>query len=74
MDRPTAEAAIKMLLIEIREDLEKATSVAKAAEACALTGNVAQGARVALSFEQLVYEANRLLAAASLINRLSQDG
>jgi hypothetical protein len=73
VDKSTAQAAIKMLLTEIREDLEEAASVAKAAEACAGAGNIDQGARVALGFEQIVYKACRLLDAASLINRLSKE-
>jgi hypothetical protein len=55
MDKSTAQAAIKMLLTGIRENLEEATSVAKAAEACARAGDIDQGARIALGFEQIVY-------------------
>jgi hypothetical protein len=72
MDTPTAEYAIKTLLTEIREHLDCAASVAKAAEACANAGNVEKGVQVALDLEQPVYEATRLLDAASLINRLSK--
>jgi hypothetical protein len=50
-----------------------AASTAKAAEARAETGNVEQGVPVALDIEQPVYEAGRLLDAASLINRPSKE-
>jgi hypothetical protein len=73
MDQPTAGFAIKMLLTEICEQLEEASSVAKAAETCAESGNIDQGVKVALDIEQSVYEAGRLLDAASLINRLSKE-
>jgi hypothetical protein len=73
MDIPTAEFALKTLLTEIRQHLEDATSVANAAEACATSGNTDKGVEVALGLEQQVYEASRLLDAASLINRLARE-
>ena len=73
MDKPTAEFAIKTLLSEIRSQLDDAASIAKAAQACAAAGNVAKGVEVALGLEQPVYEAGRLLDAASLINRLARE-
>jgi hypothetical protein len=72
MDQPAAQFAIKALLTEIRELLEGAAST-KAAEACANAGTIGQGVRVALDIEREVYEAGRLLDAASLINRLSKE-
>jgi len=71
MDTTTAHLAIKTFLTEIRELLEDAARVAKAAEACAET-DVDKGVQIALDFEQLVYEASRLLDAESLIGRLSR--
>lgn len=73
MDQTAAQFAIKAFLTLIRQTLEDAASAAKAAEACAETGNVDQGVRVALDIEQPIYEASRLLDAASLINRLSKE-
>jgi hypothetical protein len=73
MDQPTARFAIKTLLTEIREQLDEASSVAKAAEACADAGNIDPGVKVALDIEPPVYEAGRLLDVASLINRLSKE-
>ncbi len=39
MDANTLDATTKVCLRQIREHLEEATSLAKAAEACAETGN-----------------------------------
>ena len=46
MDQTAAQFAIKILLTEIRQVLEGAASTAKAAEACAETGNIEQGLQV----------------------------
>jgi len=72
MDSKTIEPAIKMLLTEIHAKLDEAAHIAKAAEACAATGAVAEGVSVSMDIEQLIYEAGRLQDAASLLNRLSQ--
>jgi hypothetical protein len=53
--------------------LEKATSIAKAAEGCAVSGNAEKGVEVALDIEEIVYEVNTFLNAASMINRLSKS-
>jgi hypothetical protein len=73
MDRPTIERAIKILLSEIHSKLNEAARIAKAAEACALAGSVAEGVAVSMDIEQLIYEAGRLQDAASLLNRLSRE-
>ena len=73
MDRTTIEPAIKMLLTEIHAKLNEATRIAKAAEACALAGSVAEGVTVSMDIEQLIYEADRLQGSASLLNRLSSE-
>jgi hypothetical protein len=52
--------------------LEQAISIAKAAEACAESGNAAKGIEIALDLEQLIYEVNTLLNAASMINRIGK--
>jgi|SRR6266567_3616320 len=72
MDAHTVEVTIKVYLKEMRERLEKAASIAKAAEACAEAGNVEKGIEVALDVEQLIYEVNTFLNAASMINRLDK--
>ena len=73
MDRATIESAIKILLTEIHSKLSEAARVAKAAEACALAGSIAEGVSVSMEIEQLIYEAGRLGDAASLLNRLSRE-
>jgi hypothetical protein len=73
MDRATIEPAIRILLTEIHSRLSEAARIAKAAEACALTGSVAEGVTVSMDIEQLIYEAERLQDAASLLNRLSRE-
>lgn len=73
MDRTATESAIKIFLTEIRERLDKASRIAKAAEVCALAGDADNGVQVALDIEQLAYEAGRMLDAASLLNRISRE-
>jgi hypothetical protein len=73
MDPAIAEVAIKVCLKESHSRLEEAARIAKAAEACAEAGNADSGVTVSHDIEQLVYEASRLLDAASLINRLAKE-
>jgi hypothetical protein len=73
MDHATIEPAIRILLTEIHSRLSEATRIAKAAEACALAGSIAEGVTVSMDIEQLIYEAGRLQDAASLLNRLSGE-
>jgi hypothetical protein len=73
MDRNTIEPALKSIISEIRARLSEAARIATAAEACALAGSIAEGVAVSMDIEQLVYEAERLQDAASLLNRLSQE-
>ncbi len=72
MDAHTVEITIKTYLKEMRERLERATSIAKAAETCAESGNTAKAIEIALDLEQLIYEVNTFLNAASMINRISK--
>jgi hypothetical protein len=73
MDRATIEPAIKIVLTEIHSKLNEAARIAKAAEACALAGGVAEGVVVSMNIEQLIYKAGRLQDAASPLNRLSRE-
>jgi hypothetical protein len=72
MDRAVINEAIKACLSEIHSRLSEAARIAKAAEACASAGSIAEGISVSMDIEQLIYEAGRLHDAASLLNRLSQ--
>jgi hypothetical protein len=56
----------------MRQRLDEAASIARAAQACADAGNIEKGVEIALDVEQLVYEVETLLNAASLINRISK--
>jgi len=73
MDRATIEPAIRIVLTEIHTKLNEAARIAKAAEACALAGSIAEGVTVSMDIEQLIYEVGRLQDAASLLNRLSRQ-
>ena len=73
MDRTATDQTIKVLLSEIHRRLDDAAHIAKAAEACALAGSVAEGVSVSMDIEQLIYEAGRLQDAASLLNRLALE-
>jgi hypothetical protein len=73
MDRATIEPAIKIVMTEIHSKLNEAARIAKAAEACALAGSVAEGVIISMEIEQLIYEAGRLQDAVSLLNRLSRE-
>jgi hypothetical protein len=72
MDRATIEPAIRIVLTEIHSRLDEAARIAKAAEACARAGSVAEAVTVSMDIEQLIYEAGRLQDAVSLLNRLSR--
>jgi hypothetical protein len=72
MDSAVINEAIKACLTEIHFRLSEAARIAKAAEACASAGSIAEGISVSMDIEQLIYEAGRLHDAASLLNRLSQ--
>jgi hypothetical protein len=73
MDQAAIDPAIRIILGEIHFRLREAARIAKAAEACALAGSVAEGVAVSMDIEQLIYEASRLQDAASLLNRLSRE-
>ena len=72
MDARLVEATLKLHLREMRERLERAAGIAKASEACAEAGNIEKAIEIALDVEQLTYEVNTFLNAASLINRISK--
>jgi len=61
--------SVKDCLKLIRERLDGAVAVARAAEACAEAGDVERAVAIMLDAEQPLYEATTLLNAASLLNR-----
>jgi hypothetical protein len=74
MDRTLINAALTMHLTQMRERLDQAASIAKAAEACAGAQNLPKAIEIALDVEQLLYEVTTILNAASLMHRLYRDG
>jgi hypothetical protein len=70
MDAKMLEATLKVHLTEMRERLDQAAGIAKAAQACADAGNIAKAIEIALDVEQLIYEVSTILNAASLMNRI----
>lgn len=72
MDANALDAMLKMFLAEMRQWLEQASGVAKAAEACAETGNIEKAIEIVLDVEQLIFQVNTLLNAASLINQVQR--
>ena len=70
MDANILDMTIKTYLKEMRERLDQAASIAKAAEACAEAGSIQKGLEVALDIEQLIYEVNTFLNAASMMHRI----
>jgi hypothetical protein len=73
MDRITIEPAIKIILGQIHTKLDEAARIARAADACAKTGAVAEGLAVSTEIEPLIYETDRLQDAVSLLIRLSSE-
>jgi hypothetical protein len=72
MEPATIDAVLTTHLAWMRERLDQAASLGQAAEACAKAGSVGKAIEIALDVEQLAYEVNTLLNAASLMHRLSK--
>jgi hypothetical protein len=72
MDPELLEATLKAHISEMRDRLGEAAGIAKAAGACAEAGNVSKAIEIALDVEQLIYEVNTLLNAASLMHRIGR--
>ena len=72
MDAQVLKATLKAHISEMRDRLDEAAGIAKAASACAEAGNVSKAIEIALDIEQLIYEVNTFLNAASLMHRLSK--
>ena len=72
MDTAVLHEAIRVCVRQINANLEEASRVARAAEACILAGSVAEGVEVSMDIEQLLYEAGRLHDAVCLDELLSQ--
>lgn len=73
MDPAMLEATLKAHISEMRDRLEEAAGIAKAASACADAGNINKAIEIALDVEQLIYEVNTFLNAASLMHRIGKN-
>jgi hypothetical protein len=73
MDTNVAAACIELFLRHMQQDLEGSAAIAKAANACAEAGNPKKAIEIALDVEQLINEAETLLNAASLLNRMTNS-
>ncbi|MGE3989347.1 hypothetical protein [Pseudorhodoplanes sp.] len=67
------DETIRTFLSNIRERLDKTAATAKAAEACAIAGNVEQALHIVFDVEQPLCEVTTFLNAASLMNRTSRS-
>ena len=72
MDPATLDTVLLTHLTLMRERLDQASSLGQAAEACGTAGNIRAAIEIALEVEQLTYEANTLLNAVSLMNRIGR--
>lgn len=72
MAKPVLNDAAIACLDEMHARLSEAAQIAKAAQACAQAGSLTEAITVSIDIEQLIYEADRLHDAASLLNRLAQ--
>ena len=73
MDAQLVEATIRTYFTEIRNRLDRAAGIGRAADAGADAGFYEKGLEVALDIEQLLNEATTLLNATSLINRIARQ-
>lgn len=73
MGYKAVEITIKPYLKNMRSHLERATSIAKVAEACKNSGSVKKTIEGALDVEQIIYEVNTFLNAASMISRFGRS-
>lgn len=73
MDAQTQETTLKAYISEMRDRLDQAAGIGRAAKACAEAGNISKAIEIALDVEQLIYEVSTFLNAASLIHRISKS-
>lgn len=73
MEQAIRDTVLMAHLTLMRERLDRAASLGRAAEACGKAGNVSTAIEIALDVEQLSYEVDALLNAASLIHRITSE-
>lgn len=72
MDTAILEITLKAYISEMRNRLEHAAGIAKAASACADAGNISKAIEIALDVGQLICKVNTFLNATSLMHRMSK--
>ena len=72
MDPATLDTVLLTQIILMRERLDQASALGQAAEACGTAGNIRGAIEIVLEVKQLTYEANTLLNAVSLMNRIGR--
>jgi hypothetical protein len=70
MDDTMLNLTIKTFMKEIRDRLDQAAAIGKAADACAEAGSCIKAVELSMDLEQLLYEATTLVNSASLLNRI----
>jgi hypothetical protein len=73
MDADAAELTVRTYLTEVRNRLDRAAGMARAADACAGAGFSDKAVEITLDIEQPLCEAMTLLNAVSLINRIRKE-
>jgi hypothetical protein len=73
VDAKVLENTLKAHISEMQQRLDQAVGIGSAAEACAEAGNIGKAIEIALDVEQLIYEVNTFLNAASLMHRISKS-
>jgi hypothetical protein len=69
MDENAAETVICAIIGEVRNKLDQASSIAKAAQSCAESGNAVHAIQILMDFEGLAHDAQDFFRAALTIKR-----
>ena len=69
MDERVVGFSIATFLRQLRERVEEAQGIAEAADACARVGRIARGVEIANDVDELIHDAERLLAMAAHLIR-----
>ena len=70
MDTKSIAPVVKAYFAEMQVKLKQARQIAKAAEACAEAGSLEEAIQLSMGIEQLIYDADRLHDAATLLGRM----
>ncbi len=64
LKKADTEQSVRRQLSEIRNRLDQAVSIAKAAEICVTAGNLPKALEIAVDIDQLLYEITTLFVAS----------